>query len=279
MEVGKSKILILGAKGMLGQALAQTFADHGPILWDKEDIDVTDVEKTNKKITALRPGVVINCVAMTDVDACESNPELAQKLNAETVGTLANLCSKMDAVLVQYSTSYVFDGIKQGGYTEEDDPNPINIYGATKLAGEEKAIQTQKHYILRLDRLFGRAGGGKKSFVEKIMEAAKGKSQLEVVDEELGSPTYAPDLAARTKEILEKARPFGLYHCANQGSCTWYGFAKEIFKTSEIDVKLKPVSSGSFPRPARRPANSALATAKLSPMRIWEEALADFLTK
>ncbi|MDP2933677.1 MAG: NAD(P)-dependent oxidoreductase [bacterium] len=310
------KILILGAKGMLGQALAKEFAGDDLLLWDKGEIDITDFQNSKFKIQNSRPDVIINCAAYTDVDGCEDNQELAYKLNGAAVANLADIANEVGATLVQYSTSYVFDGKVEDGYKENAIPAPLSVYGKSKLAGERGAASAKKHYILRLDRLFGRPGAGKKSFVDKMLELATGRvpsltrppatlshlgegrgevgsvgksenikshgvglPEIKVIDEEEGCPTYAPDLAKVTRKILEEKLPYGIYHTANSGSCTWFGFAEAIFKIAAIGVELKPIGSKGLIRKAPRPKYAVLLNTKLPALRPWQPALAEYLSR
>jgi len=271
------KILILGSKGMLGMALGEVFSDLSPTLWDKEELDITDKKTINYKLQTTNFDVIINAAAFTDVDGAEDNPEIANKLNGEAVENLVSAANEIGATLVQYSTAYVFDGEKKEGYKEADLPNPKSVYGKSKLAGERAAAKAKKHYILRLHALFGEAGMGKKGFIEKIIQAALGKKVLTVVDEEEGSPTYALDLAKRTRYILENKLPFGIYHAANSGSATWYGMTKEIFRIEGIGIELIPVDAGEFARKASRPKYAILLNTKLPQERPWQEALQEYL--
>ena len=264
---------------MLGQALAKEFAGDDLLLWDKGEIDITDFQNTKFKIQNSKPEVIINCAAYTDVDGCADNQALAYKLNGEAVANLAGVANEIGATLVQYSTSYVFDGRAEDGYKEDAIPAPVSIYGKSKQAGERGAAGAKKHYILRLDRLFGRPGEGKKSFVDKILEAASVQKELKIIDEEEGCPTYAPDLAKVTRKILESQFPSGIYHTANAGSCTWFGFAEAIFKIAAIGVELKPIASEGLQRKALRPKFAVLLNTKLPPMRPWQEALKEYLSK
>lgn len=288
-------ILIIGAKGMLGQALAEEFKDGKELfLWDREpsatrgvsasrgeEIDITEAQSVKRKVQNLRPDLVINAAAYNNVDGAESEPEIADKVNGYAVGYLAAICKKLGTPLIHYSTDYVFDGTKKEGYAEEDKPNPISAYGYSKYLGEQELQKnTDKFYLIRLSKLFGKealSGGGKKSFVKLVLDSFRERKELEVVDEEVSSPTYAPDLAERTKYILEKSLPFGIYHGTNQGTATWYEFAKEIFKILNINVKLNPVPAARVPRPAKRPAYGILLNTKLPATRPWEEALKEFL--
>lgn len=279
------KILILGAKGMLGQAVAEVFQEgHELFLWDRNEIDITDRQSAAKKILALGPDLLINTAAYTNVDGAETETELASAVNGFAVGYLAKVCKQLGIVLVHYSTEYVFDGEKPEGYDEQDTPNPISAYGRSKFLGEQKLRKNaDKFYLIRLSRLFGKAGGGKISFVNKILDegqkqiAAGAKDPIPVVDEELSCPTYAPDLAKLARQIVESGLPFGIYHGANSGSVTWFGLAQEIFKISRIGVKLEAVPGSFFPRPARRPRFAVLRNTKLLQQRPWQEALREFL--
>ena len=263
---------------MLGQALGEVFSDLNPMLWDKEELDITDKEAISYKLKPENFNVIINAAAFTDVDGAEDNPEIAEKLNVGAVKNLADVANEIGATLVQYSTAYVFDGEEEEGYKEDGEPNPKSVYGKTKLGGEQAAARAKKHYIIRLHALFGEVGSGKKSFVEKLLHASIGKTGMTVVDEEEGSPTYAPDLAKQTRYILENKLPYGIYHATNSGTATWYGMAQEIFKIEGIDIELIPVDAKEFPRKALRPKYAILMNTKLPPMRSWKLALAEYLT-
>lgn len=277
------KILIIGAQGMLGQELAKTFADQQLTLWDRGEIDITKPEDYGLKITEVGPDLIINAAAMNDVDAIEEDDAMAKLVNGSAVGSVADICSILGILMVQYSSDYVFNGQKKEGYVELDQPEPISKYGETKLLGERLLKQsTSEYYLIRTSRLFGPSGtgpGAKTSFVDKILEKAKSGAPLSLIDEEVSSPTYAPDLAKRTREILAARKPFGVYHVTNAGSCTWYGFGKKALEISDINVPVTPVPADQFPRPAKRPAFSVLNNTKLEPMRSWEEALAEYLKK
>ncbi|KKW29858.1 MAG: dTDP-4-dehydrorhamnose reductase [Parcubacteria group bacterium GW2011_GWA2_52_8] len=276
------KVLIIGAKGMLGQALVREFSDGNEVLgWDREQIDITVEQDLRLKIQDLRPELIINAAAYNDVDGAENDPAAAKAVNGYAVGNLARVSSELDVPLIHFSTDYVFDGAKKHGYDENADPLPISAYGESKFLGEQQlATNAARYYLIRLSRLFGAeaaAPGAKKSFVRVMRDLAGKREELEVVDEELSCPTYAPDLAKRTREIVASKAPFGIYHCPNSGETTWYGFAQEIFKVLKMDVRLKAVAASRFPRPAKRPAYSILLNTKLEPMRPWQEALSEFL--
>jgi len=239
---------------MLGQELAKVFARDDLILWDREDIDITDNQMVDEKIRLLKPDLIINAAAYNAVDEAEEMSELAFSVNAGGPRNLAMIAKELLIVFVHYSTDYVFEGEKEKGYTEEDIPNPVSEYGRSKLAGE-LAVQEigGKYYIIRLSRLFGKPAlsvGAKKSFVDVMRKLAEEKDSLDVVDEEFSCPTYALDVANRTKEIVEGDYDYGIYHAANNGACTWYGLAEEIFKVLNKKMVLSRVGSDMFPRPA-----------------------------
>jgi len=275
------KILIIGAKGMLGQELVKVFHGQEVIAWDREDCDITNKEDIQAKIREQKPDVIINSAAYNNVDKAEEEKDVADKINGYSVGYLAEVAKEIDSVLVHYSTEYVFDGENKKGYREDDRPNPISAYGTSKYLGElELAKFTDKYYLIRLSRLFGKMGEGegvKRSFVDTMVELSKTKDELDIVDEEVSSPTYAPDLARLTRNILEGDYEYGIYHGANSGSCTWYEFALDIFKILEKDIKINPVPGSKFPRPAKRPAYGILLNTKLPEARIWQEALWEYL--
>ncbi|MBU4421483.1 dTDP-4-dehydrorhamnose reductase [Candidatus Parcubacteria bacterium] len=275
------KILILGVKGMLGQELKHAFLGAEVLAWDFEELDITNEIEVKEKIREQKPDVVINAAAYNNVDKAEIEKNKAVLLNGYALGYIAKACKEAGAIFIHYSTDYVFDGKRKEGYKEMDIPKPVSAYGASKLLGEiETAKNTDKYYIIRLSRLFGKTGDGisvKKSFVDTMLDLAKSKNEIEVIDEELSSPTYAPDLAERTKYIVESKQPFGIYHSAGSGACTWYEFASEIFKQKGADIKVVPVSGDKFPRNALRPKYSVLLNTKLPPMRDWKEVLSNYL--
>lgn len=269
------KTLIIGANGMLGHELAKVFLDFKPFLWDMAEIDITDEAQVNEKIGDLAPELIINAAAYTNVDACETNEAVATKVNGEAVGYLANVAAKLGATLVHYSTDYVFDGSKKEGYKEDDKPNPLNAYGRSKLIGEQaiQASSLKNYYIIRTAWLYGKDG---KNFVETMLALAEKGQPIKVIDDQIGSPTYAVDLAKATRELVEGKKPTGIYHRTNAGQTSWHGFAKEIFEVFEKKVDLSPCTTAEYPTPAKRPTFSVLNSTKLEPMRSWQEALKDY---
>jgi len=276
-----TKILIIGAKGMLGHDLAVMFNDFELILWDQQEIDITDQNQVLIKILELKPGILINCAAYTDVDGCETNQDLAMTVNGKAVGYLAEAANKADAILVHFSTDYIFSGDSQQGYDENSqDFAPLNIYGQSKLLGEKLLKQnTDKYYLVRTAWLYGKNG---KNFVETMIKLSQEKNELKVVNDQFGKPTYTVDLARQILYILNNDLPFGIYHITNEtkeGGISWYDFAQEIFKQKNIKVNLLPCTTQEFSRPAKRPAYSALVNTKLPKMRVWQEALSEYLNK
>lgn len=287
------KIIVLGAKGNLGTQLIKVFSqneNYKIIAWDKEDIDITDEELIERKLKEIKPEVIINVAAYNAVDKCEKDDaeyDIAKKLNCDTVGNLAQIALEIDALFIHYSTDYVFGGVKKRGYKEDDEPKPVNRYAQTKLAGEKEIIKRSgkglKWYLIRTSKLFGPKGeseNAKPSFFDLMMEAAKTRDSLDLVNEELSCFTYTPDLALATKKLIEDEKGNGIYHIINPGPTTWYGAAVELFKILGNDkIKLNPVTPDKFPRPAKRPKYSVLVNTKLEPLRDWREALKEYLKK
>ncbi|WP_440947233.1 dTDP-4-dehydrorhamnose reductase [Methanosarcina sp. T3] len=264
MVVGTIKMLILGANGMLGADLCKVFPDA--VKRTHKELDITDRKQVIESIQKMKPDVVINAAAYTNVDGCEDNKELAFQVNGSGPGHIAEACAKVDATLVHFSTDYVFDGSKKE-YVESEIPNPINVYGHSKLLGEKKIIENMDDYrIVRISWLFGING---KNFVETMLKLSKEMDNVKVVNDQFGKPTYTIDLANKVKEII-KLDP-GIYHITNDGICSWYEFASSI-----ID-NLIPCTSEEFPRKAKRPKYSVLVNTKTEPMRHWKEALKDYL--
>ena len=281
------KVLILGAKGMLGAELARVYREdegYDVTAWDVEDIDVTDFASAEKKIRAAEPSLIVNAVAYNTVDLCEENGEEYRKataLNADVPGFLARIAKDIDATFIHYSTDYVFDGEKDGGYDEDAVPNPISKYGMSKRDGEKRVIaEDGKYYLIRLSKLFGKPAASvaaKKSFFEKMLEVAKGKAEVTAVDDEKSCFTYAPDLALASKVLEMYAKPYGIYHLVNEGAATWCEAAQELFRIAGMDIVVKPVSADAFPRPAKRPHASVLRNTKFIEFRPYTEALQEFL--
>ena len=270
-------ILVVGANGMLGQDLIALLGDRGHGV-DIADIDITSAESVFKVIGALKPEVVINCAAYTDVDGCESDAETAMAVNGEGVAYLAMACRDIGALLVQISTDYVFDGGKGTPYVEDDAPCPLSIYGESKLAGEMNAAFSPEHLIVRTQWLYGRHG---KNFVETMLRLGAEKSELTVVDDQIGSPTWTVDLSQAIIALIDSGCR-GVYHAANSEYCSWNDFAKAIFEESGLKVAVKPMTTTDLNRPARRPLYSTLECGKLNAEtgyhpQTWRNALREYL--
>ena len=278
--MANKKVLILGARGMLGQALGREFSSYQPVCWDKSDLDITDKERVEEKLLQLRPEIIINAAAYTDVDAAETNEDLAILINGLAVGYLAKAAKDIGAVLIHYSTDYVFDGKKKAGYSEDDKPNPINAYGRSKLRGEQELVKnTDKYYLIRSSWLFGPGG---KNFVDTILTLAGKQDTIKVVNDQHGKPTYTLDLAKATRGLLESQKPFGIYHITNEttkGGITWYEFAKKIIELKGLKTQVVPCATKDFSRPAQRPEYAELINNQLDPARFLNEALVDYLSQ
>jgi len=277
----KGKVLIVGAHGMLGRDLVKVLGETFDVVpLGRDDLDISAYNNVKKVLKEVSPQVVINAAGYTDVDACERKSRLAFTVNGEGAKNLARASSVIKAKLVYISTDYVFDGKKETPYTEEDQPNPLNVYGESKLMGERYVQKFADDYlIVRTQWLFG-AGG--RNFVDTIIDLARERDRIEVVDDQVGSPTYTLDLSVAIRALLERDL-WGVYHVSNSGHCSWYDFAKEILTQLGKDaVELVPISSADLTRPARRPLYSVLSNEKLQrdagiTMRPWQEALKDYL--
>jgi dTDP-4-dehydrorhamnose reductase len=275
------KVLVVGNLGMLGTDLMEAFAaNHQVVGVDREEMDITDASQCARSLRELRPDVVINAAALTNVDYCEDHEQEAFLINGEGAGNLALAAASIGSEFVHYSTDYVFDGLKQEPYSERDRPNPRSIYGMSKLRGEELVQSSHPDaLILRTSWLFGFHG---KNFIRTILGAAREGAQLRVVDDQKGSPTYSRDLAARTVRMA-RSKCRGLYHLTNQGSCTWYELAVQAVKGADLTgVELIPVATADYQRPAPRPANSVLDNARLRlegmpMMRPWQVAVEEYI--
>ncbi len=260
---------------MLGQALAQEFGDEIVAAWDKKELDITNKQEVADKIGQLKPEVIINAAAYTAVDDSEKNREVAFTVNAEAVGNIAAAAAVVDATVVHYSTDYVFAGDNPSGYREDDQPGPpVNVYGESKLAGEQALQQSgTRFYLIRTAWLYGSGG---KNFVDTMLRLGQEKPALRVIYDQYGSPTYTRDLAAATHVLLQNYDP-GIYHCTNSGTTTWHEFAMEIFKAARMPVTVQPIPSIEYPVPAKRPAYSVLLNTKGPPLRDWREALKEYI--
>lgn len=270
-------ILVVGANGMLGRDLVALLGDRGRGI-DIDDVDITSSESVFKVIGNLKPEVVINCAAYTNVDGCESDIETAMAVNGEGVAYLAMACKDIGALLVQVSTDYVFDGGKGSPYVEDDAPCPLSVYGESKLAGEMNAAFCPEHLIVRTQWLYGLHG---KNFVETMLALGAEKDELAVVDDQIGSPTWTIDLARAIMALIDNGCR-GVYHAADSEYCSWNEFAKAIFEEAGLNVTVRPMTTTELNRPARRPLYSTLECGRLTgdtgfKPQTWRNALREYL--
>lgn len=288
-----NKILVIGAKGMLGRDLIPelriSFPEDDLLEWDMDEIDIRKKGETIEKIESVQPTVLINVAAYTDVDGCESNLQEAFLVNSEGMSHIAQGARRCGARAIYLSTDYVFDGKKNSPYIEEDSPNPLNTYGHSKLKGEEVTLALgKKGLVVRTQWLYGLYG---KNFVTAILKQVKEKwkapeanRRLTIVDDQIGSPTYTVDLSQAIVRLVQR-KASGIFHVTNQDTCSWYEFGKTILKFLDIQgIDVVPISSSQLNRKAPRPLYSVLSSEKLRReigfrLRPWTEALKDFLER
>src|SRR4051794_3564393 len=252
---------------MLGQAVMSAAGDRAVGL-TRADLDVTDAAAV---ADALRGATVINCAAYTDVDGAEADPETAHAVNELGARNVAEAAARV----VHVSTDYVFDGTKRSAYVESDPVNPLSAYGRSKLAGERATLTASPHsVIVRSSWLFGPGGG---NFVATMLRLTEERDRLDVVDDQVGCPTFTGHLAEALVELAEGSA-HGFLHVAGGGACSWYAFARAIFDRAAADAELRPCTTAEFPRPAARPANSALASERGAPdLPAWQDGLDAYL--
>jgi dTDP-4-dehydrorhamnose reductase len=277
------KIVVIGSTGQLGTDLTKALLGaHEVTGLTHQNIEVSDY----KSFLILKqhwPDVVVNTAAFHKTDQCEEEPLKAFSVNALGARNVALVCREMEALDIFISTDYVFDGSKNRPYTENDLPAPVNTYGVSKLAGEFFTKQNTQHYVVRVASLFGAAGSSGKggNFVETIISKAVKKEPINVVDDMWMSPTYTKDAASTIASMLLAKLPYGVYHAANRGYCTWFEFAEEILKLSGFDSSLTPSKTSLSSGKAKRPRFSALRSTRLPKydlqVRGWKEALFDYL--
>ncbi|MBU1167228.1 dTDP-4-dehydrorhamnose reductase [Patescibacteria group bacterium] len=276
----KIKLVITGAKGMLGYDLRRVFGadkNYKIFAFDKDTLDVANLQQVKQKIEDIKPDIIINAAAFTAVDDCEKKKyhKKCLEINGKGPGNLAKMAKKTGAVLVHVSTDYVFDGNNQKGYSERARLKPVSRYGKSKAKGEiELKKNCNKFFIVRTSWLYGKNGD---NFVKTITGYAKKMPELKVVNDQRGKPTWTYDLALHLKKLVESRKPFGVYHFANEGETTWYDFTKEILRQQKIKTSVKPCATEEFPRPAKRPQNSSLLNTKFTRMQHWKKALSQYL--
>lgn len=277
------KVLVTGVKGQLGYDVMKELEKRGhqPIGVDREEMDLMDNEAIRIFIMNLKPDAIIHCAAYTAVDKAEEEVEVCYQINAESVNVISQCAKELDVKLIYISTDYVFDGTKEGEYVETDIPNPINVYGASKLKGEQYVQSLlEKYYIVRISWVFGINGN---NFIKTMRRLGTERDELNIIHDQVGSPTYTADLAPLLIDMMEVDK-YGIYHATNEGFCSWYEFANEIFKQSKIDVNINPITTDQYPTAAKRPINSRMSKEKLkengfNALPTWQDALVSYISE
>ena len=275
------KVLVTGVKGQLGYDVMAELAKRNieSIGVDIDEMDITDKISVEKVIGEAAPDVVVHCAAYTAVDAAEDNEALCRRVNADGTRNIAEVCKKLDCKMVYISTDYVFDGQGTRPWEPDDERHPLNVYGQTKYEGE-LAVQENlsKYFIVRIAWVFGKNG---KNFVKTMLKLAETHDKLTVVNDQFGSPTYTYDLARLLVDMIQTDK-YGIYHATNEGICTWYEFACEIFRQAGVKIEVTPVPASEYPAKAKRPENSRLDKSKLTEngferLPSWQDALGRYL--
>ncbi|MBO7333255.1 MAG: dTDP-4-dehydrorhamnose reductase [Lachnospiraceae bacterium] len=275
------KVLVTGVKGQLGYDVVNELEkrDIEAVGVDIDEMDITDAESVNKVIKEANPDAVIHCAAYTAVDAAEDNVEICRKVNRDGTQNIANVCKELDCKMIYISTDYVFDGQGTRPWEPDDKQTPLNVYGRTKYEGELAVSNTlDKYFIVRIAWVFGVNG---KNFIKTMLNLSKTRTEVNVVNDQFGSPTYTYDLARLLVDMVLTDR-YGFYHATNEGIISWYEFAVAIFKAAGIDMKVNPVSSAEYPAKAKRPSNSRMSKEKLSEngfkrLPSWQDALERYI--
>lgn len=277
------KVMVTGSNGQLGKELVDQLIQLNISLFpfSREELDITDFNKVYKVVREIKPDIIINAAAFTNVDQAEIEKERAFNINAFGPRNLAVAAEKVGAKICYISTDYVFDGTATQPYEEFATVNPLGVYGKSKYAGEQltQSLST-KYFIVRTAWVYGEYGN---NFVKTMLKLAAEKDEIGVVHDQVGSPTYTVDLATFIIDLVQTDK-YGIYHCTNSGSCSWYEFAQAIFEEAGININVRPLTSNQFPRPAKRPNYSVLDDMALrlndfSQPRHWREALNSFMTK
>ena len=256
------RVLVTGVKGQLGYDVVKELERRGreALGVDVDDMDITDAFAVRKVMTEYAPDGVIHCAAYTAVDMAEDDEENARRVNRDGTEYIAKVCKEMDCKMIYISTDYVFQGDGDNIWEPEDEKNPVSVYGLTKHEGEEAVTALlEKYFIVRIAWVFGKNG---KNFVDTMIRLGKERGKVSVVADQFGSPTYTFDLAVLLADMIETEK-YGTYHATNEGFCSWYEFAKEIFDASGMKVEVTPVTSEEFPTKAKRPKNSRMSKEKL----------------
>ena len=274
------KVLVTGVKGQLGHdvVLELEKRGHRAIGVDVEEMDITDAEMVRQVMEETAPDAVIHCAAYTAVDAAEDNVSLCRRINAEGTANITRACRDLDCKMMYISTDYVFNGRGERPWEPDDEREPLNVYGQTKYEGELSVEMLEKYFIVRIAWVFGVNG---KNFIKTMLNLGKTRDHLTVVDDQIGSPTYTWDLARLLADMIETDR-YGRYHATNEGLCSWYEFACEIFRQAGVNVEVVPVTAEEYKAKAKRPYNSRMSKEKLTAngfkrLPSWQDALKRYL--
>lgn len=274
------RVLVTGVKGQLGYDVMNELAGRGHegIGVDIQEMDITDAASVEKVITEAAPDAVIHCAAYTAVDAAEDNVDLCRRVNAGGTENIARVCKALNCKMMYISTDYVFNGQGTRPWEPDDKREPLNVYGQTKYEGELAVETLEKFFLVRIAWVFGVNG---KNFIKTMLNLGKTRDHLTVVADQIGSPTYTYDLARLLVDMIETDK-YGRYHATNEGLCSWYEFACEIFKQAGMNVTVSPVTSDQYPTKAKRPMNSRMDKSKLDEMGFkrlpsWQDALGRYL--
>lgn len=278
-----NNILVTGSTGQLGSDVVKELLKRGysTLSPNRSEFNLCSEDSIRNYILNSNCEAIVHCAAYTQVDKAEDEKDLCIKINATATKHIAKCAKILDIPMIYISTDYVFDGTKDGKYTENDETNPINIYGESKLAGEKYVQEIlDKYYIVRTSWVFNING---KNFIETMLRLSKANNQLSIVNDQIGSPTYTKDLSRLLVDMLETSK-YGLYHATNEGYCSWYEFANTIFKLANINIDIKAINSNEYASRAKRPLNSKLSKDKLieygfKPLPHWEDALKDYLIR
>lgn len=278
-----NNILVTGSTGQLGSDVVKELLKRGysTLSPNRSEFNLCSEDSIRNYILNSNCEAIVHCAAYTQVDKAEDEKDLCIKINTTATKHIVKCAKILDIPMIYISTDYVFDGTKDGKYTENDETNPINIYGESKLAGEKYVQEIlDKYYIVRTSWVFNING---KNFIETMLRLSKANNQLSIVNDQIGSPTYTKDLSRLLVDMLETSK-YGLYHATNEGYCSWYEFANTIFKLANINIDIKAINSNEYASRAKRPLNSKLSKDKLieygfKPLPHWEDALKDYLIR
>ena len=274
------KVLVTGVNGQLGHDIVEECQKRNieAIGVDVKEMDITDAHKVNEVITETKPDAIIHCAAWTAVDKAEDEVEQCRKVNRDGTKHIVDVCEKLELPLMYFSTDYVFDGQGEEPWDEYDERHPLNVYGKTKYEGELEVERLKKYFTIRISWVFGINGG---NFIKTMLRLGKERKEVSVVNDQIGSPTYTYDLARLCVDMIQ-TKEYGTYHATNEGICSWYEFACEIFKQAKMDVIVHPVDSTQFPTRAVRPKNSRMNKTELDKhgftrLPSWQDALERYL--